>query len=67
MSVPVVVSGVVTTTSWAVPGSNQFYAYVTKLVSNGITAGMGGGNYGVGQPTLRQQMAVFLSITFGLQ
>jgi hypothetical protein len=43
-----------------VPGGHQFYAYVTKLVSNGITAGMGGGNYGVDQPTLRQQMAVFL-------
>jgi parallel beta-helix repeat protein len=43
-----------------VPGSHQFYAFVTKLVSNGITAGVGGGNYGVDQPTLRQQMAVFL-------
>ena len=43
-----------------VPGANQFYAYVTKLVSNGITAGVGGGNYGPNLPTLRQQMAVFL-------
>jgi hypothetical protein len=43
-----------------VPGVHQFYASVTKLVSNGITAGTGGGNYGVDQPTLRQQMAVFL-------
>jgi hypothetical protein len=33
---------------------------VTTLVSNGITVGVGGGNYGVDQPTLRQQMAVFL-------
>ena len=30
------------------------------LVSNGITAGVGGGNYGVDQGTKRQQMAVFL-------
>ena len=30
------------------------------LVRNAITAGVGGGMYGVGQPTLRQQMAVFL-------
>jgi hypothetical protein len=30
------------------------------LVSNGITVGVGGGNYGVTQDTLRQQMAVFL-------
>ena len=43
-----------------VPGSQQFYFYVTKLVANEITVGVGGGNYGVGQPTLRQQMAVFL-------
>ncbi len=43
-----------------VPGAHQFYAFVTKLVSNGITAGVGGGNYGVDQPILRQQMAVFL-------
>ncbi len=41
-------------------GGNQFYTYVTTLVSNGITAGVGGGNYGVDAPTLRQQMAVFI-------
>jgi hypothetical protein len=33
--------------------------YVTTLVSNAITVGIGG-LYGVDQPTLRQQMAVFL-------
>ncbi len=43
-----------------VPSSQQFYAYVTTLVSNGITAGIGGGLYGVGDDTLRQQMAVFI-------
>jgi len=43
-----------------VPPSNGFYIYVTTLVSNAITAGVGGGNYGVDAPTLRQQMAVFL-------
>ncbi len=43
-----------------VPGGQQFYAFVTTLVSNAITVGVGGGNYGVNQPTLRQQMAVFL-------
>ena len=42
-----------------VPGG-QFYFYVTTLVRNAITAGVGGGNYGVGQDTKRQQMAVFL-------
>ena len=43
-----------------VPGGHQFYSFVTTLVSNGITAGVGGGNYGVDQGTKRQQMAVFL-------
>ena len=43
-----------------VPGGHQFYSFVTTLVSNTITVGVGGGNYGVDQPTLRQQMAVFL-------
>jgi hypothetical protein len=43
-----------------VPPAQQFYSWVTTLVSNGITAGIGGGNYGVANPTLRQQMAVFL-------
>jgi hypothetical protein len=43
-----------------VPNSHQFYSFVTTLVSNAITAGIGGGLYGVDQPTLRQQMAVFL-------
>ncbi len=43
-----------------VPNTQQFYSYVTTLVSNGITAGVGGGLYGVNDDTLRQQMAVFL-------
>jgi hypothetical protein len=43
-----------------VPGGHPFYAFVTRLVSNAITAGVGGGLYGVNLPTLREQMAVFL-------
>jgi hypothetical protein len=43
-----------------VPQGHQFYSFVTTLVSNGITVGVGGGMYGVDQPTLRRQMAVFL-------
>ena len=43
-----------------VPLSNNFYEFVTTLVSHGITAGIGGGFYGVNGDTLRQQMAVFL-------
>ncbi len=43
-----------------VPSSQQFYSFVTTLVSNAITVGVGGGLYGVDQGTKRQQMAVFL-------
>jgi hypothetical protein len=43
-----------------VPAGHQFHAFVNTLVSNGVTAGVGGGLYGVDQSTLRQQMAVFL-------
>ncbi len=43
-----------------VPPAHQFHAFVTTLVSNAVAAGVGGGNYGVDQATLRQQMAVFL-------
>jgi hypothetical protein len=43
-----------------VPLGQTFHSFVTTLVRNGITAGVGGGNYGVSNPTLRQQMAVFL-------
>jgi hypothetical protein len=43
-----------------VPESQQFNQFVNILVRNEITVGVGGGNYGVNAPTLRQQMAVFL-------
>jgi IPT/TIG domain/S-layer homology domain len=43
-----------------VPSGHLFHSFVVTLVSNGITAGVGGGLYGVDQSTLRQQMAVFL-------
>ena len=43
-----------------VPESQQFNQFVNILVRNEITVGVGGGNYGVAQDTLRQQMAVFL-------
>ncbi len=43
-----------------VPGSQQFYSFITKLVSNQITAGCGSGNYCPDANVTRQQMAVFL-------
>jgi len=43
-----------------VPEGHQFYMSVTRLVTSTITAGVGRGMFGVDDPTLRQQMAVFL-------
>ncbi len=43
-----------------VDGSHIFRSFVNTLVSNGITAGIGGGNFGVDMTTRRDQMAVFL-------
>jgi len=43
-----------------VPPSNPVHDYVITLASDGITGGVGGGNYGVSSAVLRQQMAVFL-------
>jgi hypothetical protein len=43
-----------------VPGNHQFHENVTRLVSNGLTVGCGGGLYCVSNPTTRGQMAVFL-------
>jgi hypothetical protein len=43
-----------------VSNSHPFYSYVTGLVLQRITAGIGGGYYGVDLPVSRQQMAVFL-------
>ena len=43
-----------------VPPSSNFYPDVVKLVANEITAGVGGGLYGVGDNIKRQSMAVFI-------
>ena len=43
-----------------VPSNQQFYFYIGRLVSNGITAGCGGGIYCPLSSVTRQQMAVFL-------
>jgi hypothetical protein len=43
-----------------VPENHQFHSYVTTLISNSITVGIGAGLYGVDQPTKRQQMAALL-------
>jgi hypothetical protein len=43
-----------------VPPAHIFHDYVRALVTNGVAAGVGGGDFGVDQSALREQMAVFL-------
>jgi IPT/TIG domain/S-layer homology domain len=40
--------------------AHLFYTWIRRLVRSEVTAGVGAGNYGPEQSTLRQQMAVFL-------
>ena len=43
-----------------VPPANQFHDDVVKLVASQVTAGVGGGLYGIGDSVKRQSMAVFV-------
>jgi hypothetical protein len=49
-----------------VPCSSPFAAWIEELVERGITAGCGGGNFCPADSVTRGQMAVFLTVTFGL-
>ena len=49
-----------------VPCASPFADWINELVSRGVTAGCGGSNYCPGDEVARQQMAVFLTKTFGL-
>ena len=49
-----------------VPVGHPLRPFVEALVSSGITAGCGGGNFCPDAPLTRGQMAVFLSVALGL-
>jgi hypothetical protein len=49
-----------------VPIDSPFCRYIAELVRRGVVAGCGGGNYCPASPVTRQEMAVFISGTFGL-
>ncbi|MGH9243492.1 MAG: BACON domain-containing protein, partial [Acidimicrobiales bacterium] len=49
-----------------VPCPSLFANWIEDLVARSITAGCGGGNYCPASPVSRDQMAVFLTRTFGL-
>jgi hypothetical protein len=49
-----------------VPGTSPFCRWVEELARRGVTGGCGGGNFCPQQVVTREQMAVFLTVTFGL-
>ncbi|HET8648143.1 MAG TPA: S-layer homology domain-containing protein [Vicinamibacteria bacterium] len=49
-----------------VPASSPFCRWIEELARRGVVTGCGGGNYCPGAPVTREQMGVFISVTFGL-
>jgi hypothetical protein len=49
-----------------VPETSPFCRWIEELARRGVVSGCGGGNYCPAAPVTREQMAVFLSVTFGL-
>jgi len=50
-----------------VPPSSPFCKWIEELARRGVVTGCGGGNYCPTSPVTRQQMGVFISVTFGLK
>jgi hypothetical protein len=49
-----------------VPETSPFCRWIEELARRGVVGGCGGGNYCPAAPVTREQMAVFLGVTFGL-
>jgi hypothetical protein len=49
-----------------VPASSPFCKWIEELARRGVVTGCGAGNYCPAAPVTREQMAVFLSVPFGL-
>jgi hypothetical protein len=49
-----------------VPETSPFCRWIEELAGRGVVSGCGGGNYCPTATVLRDQMGVFLSVTFGL-
>ena len=48
-----------------VPASSPFCRWIEELARRGVVTGCGGGNYCPTAPVTREQMAVFIVVTFG--
>jgi hypothetical protein len=49
-----------------VPASSGFCRWIEELFRRGVVTGCGGGNYCPTAPVTREEMSVFLSVTFSL-
>jgi hypothetical protein len=49
-----------------VPETSPFCRWIEELANRGVVGGCGGGNYCPGSPVTREQMGVFLTLTFSL-
>ena len=49
-----------------VPASSPFCRWIEELFRRGVVTGCGGGNYCPSAAVTREQMAVFLAVTFSL-
>jgi hypothetical protein len=49
-----------------VPAASPFCKWVEELARRGVVSGCGGGNYCPTANVTREQMGVFLTVTFGL-
>ena len=49
-----------------VPATSPFCRWIEELARRGVVTGCGGGNYCPTANVTREQMAVFLAVTFGL-
>jgi predicted TIM-barrel enzyme len=48
-----------------VPASSPFCRWVEELARRAVVSGCGGGNYCPSTPVTREQMGVFIGMTFG--
>jgi hypothetical protein len=49
-----------------VPAVSPYCRWIEELARRGVVGGCGGGNYCPAEPVTREQMGVFVSVTFGL-
>jgi hypothetical protein len=49
-----------------VPENSIFCRWIEELANRGVVSGCGGGAYCPADPVTREQMGVFIAVTFGL-